>query len=59
MRLLAIDTSTEACSAAVLLPDGQVISRFVLTERSHADLILPMVDEVTGFLRERLGHLGR
>ena len=44
--MLAIDTSTEACSAAVLLPDGQVISRFVLTERSHADLILPMVDEV-------------
>jgi tRNA threonylcarbamoyladenosine biosynthesis protein TsaB len=46
LKVLAIDTSTEACSAAVLLPDGQVISRFELTERSHADLVLPMVDEV-------------
>jgi tRNA threonylcarbamoyladenosine biosynthesis protein TsaB len=46
LKVLAIDTSTEACSAAVLVPDGQMISRFVLTERSHADLILPMVDEV-------------
>jgi len=46
LKVLAIDTSTEACSAAVLLADGRLISRFVLTERSHADLILPMVDEV-------------
>ena len=46
MKVLAIDTSTEACSAAVLLDDGRVVSRFVLTERSHAELILPMVDEV-------------
>jgi tRNA threonylcarbamoyladenosine biosynthesis protein TsaB len=46
MKVLAIDTSTEACSAAVLLDDGRVVSRFVLTERSHSELILPMVDEV-------------
>jgi tRNA threonylcarbamoyladenosine biosynthesis protein TsaB len=45
-RVLAIDTATEACSAALLLPDDQVVMRFQLTERSHADLILPMVDEV-------------
>ncbi len=45
MRLLAIDTSTECCSAA-LLQDGQMYLRSVLTERSHAEMILPMVDAV-------------
>ncbi len=43
MKLLALDTSTEACSAALLL-DGEIRLRCVLTERSHAELILPMVD---------------
>jgi tRNA threonylcarbamoyladenosine biosynthesis protein TsaB len=43
MRLLALDTSTEACSAALML-DGEVRLRFELTERSHAELILPMID---------------
>ena len=46
MKVLAIDTSTEACSAALLLPGGAVVSRFVLTERGHAELILPMIDAV-------------
>jgi len=44
LRVLAIDTSTEACSAALLWSDGDVRQRFMLTERGHADLILPMVD---------------
>ena len=43
MRLLALDTSTEACSAA-LLTDGEMRLRFEVTERSHADLILPMIE---------------
>jgi tRNA threonylcarbamoyladenosine biosynthesis protein TsaB len=43
MKLLALDTSTEACSAALLL-DDDVRLRFQLTERSHAELILPMID---------------
>ena len=43
MRLLALDTSTEACSVALLI-DGELRMRFELTERSHADLVLPMVD---------------
>jgi tRNA threonylcarbamoyladenosine biosynthesis protein TsaB len=46
LSVLAIDTSTEACSAAVLLRDGRLVLRSTLTERSHADLILPMVDAV-------------
>ena len=45
MRLLALDTSTEACSVALLL-DGVLRLRFEITERSHADLVLPMVDEL-------------
>ena len=43
MRLLALDTSTEACSVALLL-DGELHMRFQLTERSHAELVLPMVE---------------
>jgi tRNA threonylcarbamoyladenosine biosynthesis protein TsaB len=44
LRTLAIDTSTEACSAALLWSDGDVRQRFIVTERGHADLILPMID---------------
>ena len=43
MRILALDTSTEACSVALLL-DGDMRLRFQLTERSHAELVLPMVE---------------
>jgi tRNA threonylcarbamoyladenosine biosynthesis protein TsaB len=43
VRLLALDTSTEACSAATLL-DGELRMRFQLTERSHAELLLPMIE---------------
>ncbi|HET9695114.1 MAG TPA: tRNA (adenosine(37)-N6)-threonylcarbamoyltransferase complex dimerization subunit type 1 TsaB [Steroidobacteraceae bacterium] len=46
LNVLAIDTSTEMCSAAVLLRDDRLVSRATLTERSHAELILPMIDEV-------------
>jgi len=43
MRLLAFDTSTEACSAALLV-DGELRLRLEYTERSHAELLLPMID---------------
>jgi tRNA threonylcarbamoyladenosine biosynthesis protein TsaB len=45
MRILAIDTSTEACSAALLLGDAR-ISRAEEPGRGHADRILAMVDEI-------------
>lgn len=45
MRLLALDTATEACSAAVFI-DNEVSSRFEIAPRRHAELILPMIDEV-------------
>ena len=45
MRLLALDTSTECCSVALLL-DGEIRLREKLTERAHAELVLPMVDSL-------------
>jgi len=47
MRLLALDTSTEACSVALLL-DGEVYLRFETTVRGHAELVLPMVEALLG-----------
>jgi tRNA threonylcarbamoyladenosine biosynthesis protein TsaB len=45
VKLLAIDTATENCSAALLI-DGSVQSREIEMERGHAERILPMVDEL-------------
>ena len=42
-RILAIETATEACSAALYV-DGEVSERFQLAPREHALLILPMID---------------
>jgi tRNA threonylcarbamoyladenosine biosynthesis protein TsaB len=57
LRLLAIDTSTEACSAALLWSDGEMRLRYTVTERGHADLILPMVDELLAEAGCALGDL--
>ena len=45
MKLLALDTATEACSAALWV-DGAVLERYELAPRRHAALILPMLDAV-------------
>lgn len=45
MNILAIETATEACSAAVYR-DGEIFHRFELAPRKHTQLILPMMDEV-------------
>ena len=42
MRLLAVDTATEACSAALQV-DGRVLSRLDTAGRSHTQQMLPMV----------------
>jgi len=47
MKILAIDTATEACSAA-LYQDGETISRYRIAPREHSRLILKMVDELLG-----------
>jgi tRNA threonylcarbamoyladenosine biosynthesis protein TsaB len=43
MRLLAIETATEACSAALGV-GGEILSRFELAARRHTELILPMCE---------------
>lgn len=45
MKILALDTATENCSAAVLV-DGRLSARERLLERGHAETILGMIDEV-------------
>lgn len=45
VKLLALDTATEACSAALLV-DGAVLERYELAPRRHAALILPMIEAV-------------
>lgn len=45
MKLLAIETATEACSAALML-DGEISQRYVVQPRGHAQLILPMINEL-------------
>ncbi len=45
MKILAIDTATEACSAALLI-DGRLTTREMEFERGHAEHILSMVDAV-------------
>lgn len=47
MRLLALDTASGQCSAALLL-DGELHCRATDTAREHARLLLPMVDELLG-----------
>ena len=45
MKILAVDTSTEACSAALFI-DGEVISEYQLAPREHTQLILQMVNNL-------------
>jgi tRNA threonylcarbamoyladenosine biosynthesis protein TsaB len=45
MKLLAVETSTQACSAALYI-DGVICERFELTSNEHTRLILPMVDSL-------------
>jgi len=45
MKLLAIETATEACSAAVMVGDD-ILHRYAIAPREHASRILGMVDEL-------------
>ncbi len=44
MNILAIETSGEACSCALLGAGGTVAERFEVAPRRHTGLLLPMVD---------------
>jgi tRNA threonylcarbamoyladenosine biosynthesis protein TsaB len=56
VRILAIDTATESCSAALLI-DGGVSARERLLERGHAEHILNLVDELLAEAGVRLRSL--
>ena len=43
MKILALDTSTEACSAALLI-DTEIHQRYEVAPREHGALILPMIE---------------
>src|SRR4029453_18708791 len=45
--ILAFDTSTAACTAALLLPDGTIVaSRDEVIGRGHAERLVPMIEEM-------------
>ncbi|MBA2409722.1 MAG: tRNA (adenosine(37)-N6)-threonylcarbamoyltransferase complex dimerization subunit type 1 TsaB [Gammaproteobacteria bacterium] len=45
MKLLAVETATEGCSAALAI-DGEIVTRFEIAPRRHAELILPMCESL-------------
>ena len=45
MNLLAIDTSSNACSVA-LEKDNEILDRHQIAPRRHTQLVLPMIDEL-------------
>lgn len=45
MKVLAIETATEACSVALWI-DGELRERFEIAPRRHTELVLPWADEL-------------
>ena len=45
MKILALETATEACSAALNI-DGEIRERFEIAPRGHSALILPMLESL-------------
>ena len=56
MNILALDTSTEYCSVA-LLHDGNLTFREELAGQRHSELLLPMIDALLVAANVELTHL--
>lgn len=56
MKILALETSSERCSAALLL-GNDVVERAQVAQRAHAELILPMVESLLAQAGESLQGL--
>jgi tRNA threonylcarbamoyladenosine biosynthesis protein TsaB len=59
VNILAIDSSTEACSAALLREDGEVFARFEIAPRKHTGLLPQMMEQVlneSAVTKSRLTH---
>lgn len=56
MKMLAIDTATEACSAALFI-DGDISQQYRLAPREHSHIILPMVEQLLADAALRIADL--
>jgi tRNA threonylcarbamoyladenosine biosynthesis protein TsaB len=56
LKILALDTATENCSAALWI-SGSLLQREAEAERGHAELILTMIDELLKESATRLSDL--
>ncbi len=56
MKLLALETATEACSAALYL-DGEVAERYQIAPQQHNKLILPMIESLLAEAGLSLKHM--
>ena len=56
MKILAVDASTEACSAAVYV-NGEIVERLTLAPRKHIELLMPMTKEVVEAAEIELSEL--
>ncbi|MCP3665059.1 MAG: tRNA (adenosine(37)-N6)-threonylcarbamoyltransferase complex dimerization subunit type 1 TsaB [Gammaproteobacteria bacterium] len=56
MKLLAIETAAEACSAALYI-DGEIMQKYALAPRKHSELILPMMDQLLAEAELKLTQL--
>lgn len=45
MKILAVDTATEACSAA-LYNEGEITRQYRIAPREHSHIILPMIEQL-------------
>ncbi len=46
MKLLGIDTATEACSVALAGVGDTILERYKIEPKGHSNLVLPMIDDL-------------
>ncbi len=56
IKILAVDTATEACSVALLLGD-EIIEEFQIAPRQHTQLILPFIEKILKKTNLKLNEL--
>lgn len=56
IKILALDTSTDACSAALLIGE-EIIDRFIIAKQQHTKFILPMIHELLACAQLNLNKL--
>ena len=56
MKILSLDTSTSACSVALMV-DDQISTHFSIAPRQHAKLILPIIDKLLNDAELSLSNL--